>query len=65
MFGLVAEAYRQIDERRPLVRPTYNQLEVALLPPFGDPEVYVLSELGTYVVAGLALNGILELLHEE
>jgi hypothetical protein len=65
MFGLVAEAYRQIDERRPLVRPTYNQLEVALFPPFGDPEVYVLSELGTYVVAGLALNGILELFHEE
>ena len=65
MFGLVAEAYRQIGERRPLVRPTYSQFEVAFLPPFGDPEVYVLSELGTYVVAGLALNGILELLHEE
>ena len=65
MFELVAETYRQIDERRPLVRPTYSQFEVAFLPPFGDPEVYVLSELGTYVVAGLALNGILELLHEE
>lgn len=36
----------------PLVRPTRNQAEVTLLPPYGDPEVALLGELGTYLVVG-------------
>ncbi|PSP51687.1 hypothetical protein BRC60_02185 [Halobacteriales archaeon QH_1_68_42] len=64
MFEFVAEAYRRIDETRPLVRPTRNQFEVIFFPPFGDPEVHVPSELGAYVVTGLTLNGIVELLDD-
>lgn len=37
---------------RPLVRPTRSQAEVELLPPYGDPEVTLLGELGTYLVLG-------------
>lgn len=36
----------------PLVRPTRNQAEVELLPPYGDPEVSLAGELGTYLVLG-------------
>lgn len=36
----------------PLVRPTRNQAEVELLPPYGDPEVSLIGELGTYLVVG-------------
>ncbi|MDZ7701005.1 MAG: hypothetical protein U5J98_02445 [Halobacteriales archaeon] len=36
----------------PLVRPTRNQAEVELLPPYGDPEVTLAGELGTYLVVG-------------
>lgn len=36
----------------PLVRPTRNQAEVELLPPYGDPEVTLVGELGTYFVVG-------------
>lgn len=65
MIAPVARAYRWLEGVRPLVRPTYNQLEVRLLPPYGDPEVHIPGEVGTYVVAGLLLNTITELLHEE
>lgn len=36
----------------PLVRPTRNDAEVALLPPYGDPEVSLTGELATYLVIG-------------
>lgn len=36
----------------PLVRPTRNQAEVELLPPYGDPEVTLVGELSTYLVVG-------------
>lgn len=39
----------------PLVRPTRNQAEVTLLPPYGDPEVSLAGELGTYLVVGATL----------
>jgi hypothetical protein len=65
MLGPVARAYRQFDDARPLVRPTYNQLEVTLFPPYGDPEVHIPSEVGTYVVAGLLANAIVERLSDE
>lgn len=44
----------QLDGRRvrPLVRATRNQAEVDLLPPYGDPEVGLVGELGTYFVLG-------------
>jgi len=54
MNGLVAHARRRLEEARPLVRPTYNQFEVEFLPPYGDPEVHVPAEIGTYVLTGLA-----------
>lgn len=65
MLGPVETAYQQIDSVRPLVRPTYNQLEVTLLPPYGDPEVHIPGEVGTYVVTVLFANAVLELLFEE
>ena len=34
----------------PLVRPTRNQAEVELLPPYGDPEVRFFGELTTFVL---------------
>lgn len=34
----------------PLVRPTRNQAEVELLPPYGDPEVRFVGELTTYML---------------
>lgn len=39
----------------PLVRPTRNQAEVELLPPYGDPEVTLVGELGTYLVVGAVI----------
>lgn len=65
MLKPVVAAYQQLDDARPLVRPTYDQLEVALLPPYGDPEVHLVGEFGTYVVAGLFINAVAELLHDE
>lgn len=65
MLRPVVRAYRQLDDVRPLVRPTYNQFEVTLLPPYGDPEVHILGEIGTYVVAGLVVNAVTEALHDE
>lgn len=41
----------------PLVRATRSQLEVDLLPPYGDPEVSIPGEFATYVVvSGLAVE---------
>jgi len=60
MNGLVANAYRRLEEARPLVRPTYNQFEVEFLPPYGDPEVHLLSEVGTYFLTGLFVNVLIE-----
>lgn len=65
MVAPVATAHQYLRDVRPLVRPTYNQFEVALLPPYGDPEVHVPGEVGTYIVAGLLVNGIAELLADE
>lgn len=65
MHGPVTRAYRRLDDARPLVRPTHSQFEVALLPPYGDPEVSVPGEVGTYVAAGVLLNDLLERLSEE
>lgn len=64
MLRTVVAAYDQLDAARPLVRPTYHQFEVAFLPPYGDPEVYLPGEIGTYLVAGLFLSAVTELLHE-
>ena len=38
----------------PLVRPTRSQAEVDLLPPYGDPEVSLTGEVGTYLTLGAA-----------
>lgn len=65
MIGSVATAYRRLADARPLVRPTYNQLEVAVLPPYGDPEVHIPSEVGTYVVAVFFANAVFERLFGE
>lgn len=61
----VVTAYQQFDAARPLVRPTYNQFEVALLPPYGDPEVHIPGEVGTYAAALLLTNVVLEFLFDE
>lgn len=65
MFEPVARAYRQFEAARPLVRPTYNQFEVTLLPPYGDPEVYIPTEVGTYILAALLVNAVLERVADE
>jgi len=65
MIAPVAEAARWLEDVRPLVRSTDSQLEVTLLPPYGDPEVHIPGEVGTYVLAGLLLNTLTERLHEE
>lgn len=65
MHSPVTRAYRRLDDARPLVRPTHNQFEVTLLPPYGDPEVNVPGEVGTYVAAGVLLNALVERLAEE
>lgn len=64
MFRGVTEAYHRLEDARPLVRPTYSQLEVEILPPYGDPEVDLLGEAGTYVAAGLLVNATVELLDD-
>jgi len=61
----VASAYRKLADARPLVRPTYNEFEVALLPPYGDPEVHVPSEVGTYFVTGLFVNVLIDFLQDD
>jgi hypothetical protein len=64
MHRSVAKAYQRIDDARPLVRPTYNQFEVTLLPPYGDPEVHIPGEVGTYVAAGILVNSLIERMQE-
>ena len=64
MLDSVATAYQQLDDIRPLVRPTYNQFEVTLLPPYGDPEVNIAGEVGTYVAVGLLIKTVTQLLDE-
>lgn len=44
----------------PLVRATHSQLEVTLLPPYGDPEVSIPGELATYAVVGGLVVELLE-----
>ena len=65
MLDSVATAYQQLDDIRPLVRPTYNQFEVTLLPPYGDPEVHLPGEVGTYFATGLFVNALVELLRDD
>ena len=65
MLGSVDAAYQQLNDLRPLIRPAYNEFEVEFVPPYGDPEVHLLGELGTYVAAGLFVSAITELLHQE
>ena len=65
MLEEVASAYQRFADVRPLVRPTHSQLEVTALPPYGDPEVHIPSEVGTYLVAGVFVNAVLEQLSEE
>lgn len=65
MYRPVVNAYQRLDETRPLVRPTYSQLEVVLLPPYGDPEVHIPGEVGTYLAAGVLVNSVAELLYDE
>lgn len=61
----VASAYQKLADAQPFVRLTYNQYEVVLLPPYGDPEVYVPSEVGTYFVTGLFVNVLIEFLQDD
>lgn len=56
----VAGAYQLLQDAGPLVRPSFSQYEVTLLPPYGDPEVHVLGEVATYVVAGTLVNAALD-----
>lgn len=65
MNGLVANAYRRLEDAKPLVRPTYNQLEVVLLPPYGDPEVHLPSEVWTYFVTGLFVNMLVDFIQTD
>lgn len=65
MLDSVVRAYHQFDAARPLVRPTYNQFEVSLLPPYGDPEVHIPGEVGTYLAAGILVNAVTERLRNE
>lgn len=53
---------REIASPRPLVRPTRNQAEIDFLPPYGDPEVSIVGEFGTYFVVGAALTAGLTVL---
>ncbi|NIB98498.1 hypothetical protein [Halobacterium sp. R2-5] len=64
MLQSVDEAVQRLDDVRPLVRPTYNEFEVRLLPPYGDPEVHIPGEFGTYVATGVVLGAAAELLDE-
>lgn len=44
----------------PLVRPSRNDLEIAWLPPYGDPEVAILGEAATYAAVGAATVAALD-----
>ena len=64
MIGPVARAYHRLRDARPLVRPSYSQYEVTLLPPYGDPEVHVPSEVATYLLTGAFANYVVERLDD-
>jgi hypothetical protein len=64
MLRPVIKAYEHFEGARPFVRPTYNDLEVRLLPPFGDPEVHVPGEIGTYLAAYIVLDAVTERLQD-
>jgi len=49
----------------PLVRASRNQIEIDLLPPYGDPEVSLPGEFATYVVLGGLLVEFAEQAREE
>ena len=61
----VASAYQRLADAQPLVRPTYNQFEVVFLPPYGDPEVHVPSEVGTYFLMALFVNALIRFLQDD
>jgi len=60
MLGTVVTAYRRFGKVRPFVRPTDNEFEVRFLPPYGDPEVSIPGELGTYLAVGILVNAVAE-----
>jgi hypothetical protein len=64
MIDVVARAYQRVEAARPLVRPTYNDFEVRLLPPFGDPEVHIPGALGTCLAAGVVITALTEQLSD-
>lgn len=59
MSPLLERLARETARIRPLVRPARTQAEIDLLPPYGDPEVHLLWELGTYLLVGSLLNTLL------
>ena len=61
----IASVYQRFADAQPLVRPTYNQFEVEFLPPYGDPEVHVPSEVGTYFLTGLFINVLIKFLQSD
>lgn len=65
MIGPVASVYHTVEEARPFVRPAYNQFEEKAIPPYGDPEVHIPSEIGTYVVAGILAHSLVSLLDDK
>lgn len=65
MLEQVSTVYQRIEDVRPLVRPTYNQFEVDMLPPYGNPEVHIPGEVGTYVAVGVLLGSVTGLLDAE
>lgn len=64
MIDPVSEAYERFDDARPLVRPSYNEFEIRLLPPYGDPEVSIPGEIGTYLVLQAVVIGVVRRLLE-
>lgn len=65
MGELTESVSRTLTDVRPLVRPAYNQFEVVALPPWGDPEVHVPSEVGTYFVTALFFSLFIEFFQAE
>jgi len=45
-----AEGYLRQRGVTPLIRAARNQIEIDYLPPYGDPEVHIPSELTTYLL---------------
>jgi len=64
MDASVADTLRRRTGLAPLVRATHSDLEVACLPPYGDPEVNIPGEVATYAIAGGLAAGVLDILAE-